>query len=130
MDLSNDVFRIKLKEEFPFEQVRAVVKAIKDGQYDAEPARESDFKNDVVNLRGPTPEFLKPYLEKAKSENKYVLAICSAAWCAACKKLHRAVENSPEIQQLLQEKFIVAEIDLDKATDLKNWLGTNAVPDT
>lgn len=116
-----------LKSEFPFEKVRTVVKG---AGYDAEPASDSDFKTVPVNVRGPTPEFLRPYLERAKIENKFVIAKCSAAWCVSCKRLHEAVESSPEIQRLLQEKFIVVEIDIDKAKALKDWFCTNAIPDT
>ncbi|WNO08825.1 thioredoxin family protein [Teredinibacter sp. KSP-S5-2] len=56
---------------------------------------------------------LEQALEKARKENKLVLADMSAIWCPACRKLDKNVLSNNDVQQAINQKYIFTRIEYE-----------------
>ena len=66
-------------------------------------------------------------LEKAKSEEKYVLIDFWAIWCIECKKMDKTAFQDPEVQYLLED-FVLLKVDVDKVPQLKSQFLVAGLP--
>ena len=51
-------------------------------------------------------------LAKAKSEGKAVLLDYFATWCTDCRRMEKATFNNPQVQKIMQEKFVALQVDV------------------
>jgi thiol-disulfide isomerase/thioredoxin len=58
------------------------------------------------------PEKLRLLLNEAKRSNKYLIVEASSPTCHYCKRMEREVLSDPEVQKLLQKRFILVEVNV------------------
>jgi thiol-disulfide isomerase/thioredoxin len=66
-------------------------------------------------------------LEKAKAENKLVMADFTAEWCGWCKKLESDVYPKPEVAAKIAQ-FVPVMVDVDKLPDLAKQFNVTGMP--
>ncbi|KYK33062.1 MAG: thioredoxin family protein [Theionarchaea archaeon] len=66
-------------------------------------------------------------LEKARSENKYVLIDFWAVWCKECKEMGKKGFKDPEVAALLTD-FVLLKVDVDVVPQLKAQFAVGGLP--
>jgi thiol:disulfide interchange protein len=66
-------------------------------------------------------------LEKAKAENKLVMADFTAEWCTWCKKLESDVYSKPDVAAKINQ-FVPVMVDVDKLPDLAKQFNVTGMP--
>ena len=51
-------------------------------------------------------------LAKAKSAGKPVILDYFATWCTDCRRMEKATFNNPQVQKIMQEKFVSLQVDV------------------
>ena len=76
-----------------------------------------------INKKESADNILNNSLIEARETNKPVMVIFHASWCKWCRHLEDAL-NSPELQKIINDHFVVAYIDVleqkDKKEELEN----------
>ena len=52
-------------------------------------------------------------LDRARDENKLVLADIAAIWCAACRRLDKTVFSDATVLEVIDERFVFARIEYE-----------------
>ncbi|MFH1998117.1 MAG: DUF255 domain-containing protein [Planctomycetota bacterium] len=58
--------------------------------------------------------------EKAKSDNKPVLLLITAAWCRWCKSMEEETFSDPEVIRAVEESFLPIRVDKDRRPDIND----------
>jgi len=67
---------------------------------------------------------------RAAHENRPVLVLISAFWCANCHIYEQNTLETPEVAALINERFVPVWVDYDKRQDVVRALGLSGVPMT
>jgi thiol:disulfide interchange protein DsbD len=51
-------------------------------------------------------------LAKAKAAGKPVILDYFATWCTDCRRMEKATFNNPQVQKIMQEKFVALQVDV------------------
>jgi uncharacterized protein YyaL (SSP411 family) len=62
----------------------------------------------------------KTVFEQAKRENKFVLLDLEAVWCHWCHVMDETTYKNPQVQALMQSKYIAVRVDQDSRPDISN----------
>lgn len=68
----------------------------------------------------PTPwqKEIDQAIAQAAQENKIVLLYATADWCPPCREMKRYLWPTPQVQQLLAERYLPVKLDLTDAGSL------------
>lgn len=66
-------------------------------------------------------------LEKARTDDKYVLIDFWAVWCKECKEMDRKAFQNPDIVELLTH-FVLLKVDVDDIPELKAHFAVGGMP--
>ena len=58
-------------------------------------------------------------LSKAKAAGKAVILDYYATWCTDCRRMEKATFANPEVQQILREKFVMLQVDVEDPNNAK-----------
>lgn len=68
-------------------------------------------------------------LQISREENKPIIMIFTADWCAFCKKLENQTLNDGIVKKLINDNFVAVKVDRDKETRLVKDFGVGGIPD-
>ena len=76
---------------------------------------QSYLGRQALNNTGLNILSLDEALDKARQENKLVLADMSAIWCPSCRKLDSDVLSNDKVKQSINEKYVFARVEYESA---------------
>lgn len=63
-------------------------------------------------------------VNRAAAEHKRVVLLLGANWCPWCRRLHSAISHAPAVKKILNERFVLAYVDVNTRHDKKRNVGT------
>jgi len=66
-------------------------------------------------------------LEKARTEDKYILIDFWAVWCKECKEMDKKAFQNPDVVELLTN-FVLLKVDVDDVPELKAHFAVGGMP--
>jgi uncharacterized protein len=67
---------------------------------------------------------------KAKAQRRFIVLDGAAEWCHWCHVMEATTYHDPEVQKLLEEKFIAVKVDIDSRPDIEERYGDYGWPAT
>lgn len=64
----------------------------------------------------------------AKELNKPMFVYFWTIWCTYCEKMHKEVYDSPDVNKILKEDFVLVAVDMDVNKEDTNKFGVSAPP--
>lgn len=66
-------------------------------------------------------------VEKARTEDKYILIDFWAVWCKECKEMDKKAFQNPDVVKLLTH-FVLLKVDVDDVPELKAHFAVGGMP--
>lgn len=73
---------------------------------------------------------LQSAIDEAREDEKVVLAVATADWCAPCQAYKRGALSDPRVASWIDENAVAVMVDIEAYPDVANQLGVRGIPMT